>query len=85
MSLTPEPLMTSETLVQIQNNLTEKFFMSPSTKIAQMFLLCQKRGCQISRYLQTTYAPEPLVQIQNHFTEMFMLPSTKIDQNVQLG
>ena len=71
--------------------------MMASTKIAQIVSLRQikgllelhsaeKRGCQSSRYLQTTFAPEPLVQIKNYFTEMFlMLPSTKIDQKVQFG
>ena len=37
------------------------------------------------KYLQMK-SPEPLVQNQNNFTEMvLMLPSTKIDQKVQLG
>ena len=37
------------------------------------------------KWLLTT-SPEPLVQIQNNITEMFlMMPSTKIDQKVQLG
>ena len=38
-----------ETLVQIQNNFTEMFLMVPSTKVAQMSLLCRKRGWQSYR------------------------------------
>ena len=52
--------------------------MMPSTKIAQMILLCQKWGGRAldKKNLQMK-SPEPLVKNQNNFTEMvLMLPST---------
>ena len=55
--------------------------MMPSTKIAQkeVAIALDKKYLQIK-------SPEPLVQNQNNFSEMvLMLPSTKIDQKVQLG
>ena len=62
--------------------------MMSSTKIAQMVLLRQKSSCQSfdKKCLQMKSPPEPLVQNPNNFTEMVLiLPSTKIDQKVQLG
>ena len=52
------------------------FLIMPSTKIAQMVLLCRKGGGRVldKIYLQMK-SPEPLVQNQNNFTEMvLMLP-----------
>ena len=37
-----------------------------------------------TRALDKKSHPEPLVQIQNNFTIFLMLPSTMIDQNIQL-
>ena len=53
--------------------------MVPSTKFAQMVLLCQKKG--VGRALDKKYFrmefPKPLVQNQNNFTEIIIrLPST---------
>ena len=74
MTSPPEPL------VQIQNNFTELFLMMASTNIAQP----EKGAARAldNKYLQMKY--EPLVQNQNNFTEVVVLPSTKIDQKVQL-
>ena len=63
------------------------FLMIPSTKIAQMVLLCQKGDLQSSRnkYLQMK-SPEPLVQNQKKITEMVLkLPSTQVDQKFSLA
>ena len=68
-------------MVQIQNNFKEMFLMMPSTKIAQIVLLSEKRvGRAIDKKYLQMKSPEPLVQNQNNFTEMVLkLPSTKID------
>ena len=39
-----------------------------------------------TKYLSTTFSPDPLVQIQNNFTEMFVImPSSIIAQLVLLS
>ena len=61
--------------------------MMPSTNMHKWFCSAEKGvgRALYKKYLQMK-SPEPLVQNQKNFTEMVLiLPSTKIDQKVQLG
>ena len=74
-------------MVEIQNKFTEVFFIMPSSKIAQMVPLLNRRAGRApdKKYLYNTSPSELLVQMQNNFTVLFLLiPSTKIAQMVLL-
>ena len=59
------------------------FLIKPWSKFARMVPLCQTKKLP-ELLIRNIF--KRLVQIQNNFTEMFlMMPSTKIDQNIQLG